>query len=545
MTILFGFLFLSALSAIYVSMESNIYYWDFATGFSEANHLNNLYHSHPIKAVGKIFSSIWKSDYNYFSAIIPSIFIYLIKNQREIYIQTILLIYCVPFSALFVYIFSKVMGTHKLLDILFPLFLVMTNMVVVGTILRGFPDVGGLIFIEYAIILAISVDYSKNICIKKAILLGVSLWMAFLFRRWYAYTIVTLYISLPVFNYFYFNMRGNYGKIVNSVKNFCIAGVSSVVMLLVFQFGLLLKILKTDYSIAYTAYKKPLNYSIDSVLNGFGYYVLPIFIFGIIFMLMEKNKKIQLYISFCFFNLILSMVLFFRTQSPDIHHILPFSFWMMMIAAYGAFCIFNRVRGGGVLRAISCVYMPVALIIALFCDRPYHVPLLRLVLPMQFPPLHIDNFQTYQQLVDDLKRDYAPYGSIAILSSGFVLNTSMVENISNYHLVTENIAHVDLRDHFNPVLLNAKYVVIVSPVQTDLPAVYQRVITVPAYEILNTRGVGKSYKRVGHSYELRPNVYAYIYEKFESFSAEQISYFNQELYAYYPDWEKKHYGYKE
>lgn len=534
---------ISLISVFYVHFEDNIYYWDYLNYYAKAFQLNTLYHSHPLKALGKIFSSIWKSDYNYFPAIIPSLFIMSIGNHRQIYIQSIIFIYYVPFCVFFTYIFSRTFNISKLNKLLIPFIIVATNSAIIGVVLRGFPDVGGMVFIECAIILALSVDYSKRVNIKKSVLLGLCLWGAFLFRRWYAYTIVSLYISLPIFNYFYFNTRSNYKNIINECKNIFISGFSSVFMLLVFQFGLLKKIFRTNYSIIYSAYQKPLYESIYNVLIEFGFYLLPFLFLGFIFIWREKNRNIKLYLYFCTFNLMFSIFLFFRTQSPDMQHIIPFSFWMMMIAAYGLLRLFHNFQRGQILQVTLCAFFSTMLIISLFFNWPYRIPVLRGILPMKLAPLHIDSYKVYKNLVDDLYYNYKPYGTIAILSSSPVLNTSMIENISNYHLHIDDIAHVDLRDSGNWFALNAKYVVVVSPIQTHLPIAYQHMVTLPAYEILNHVGVGENYKKTGKCYELRLNVNACIYEKIAQFSQNEISDFNQKIYHYYPDWEKRHLGY--
>lgn len=539
----FGFITLSAISAFYVSLENNVYYWDYLTYFNRATKLNALYHGHPFKAIGKIFSSVWKSDYNYLPSIILSFSIELTQNHRQSYIQTILLFYFMPFAALFVAIFSKITRVSHWKDLLLPSMLVFTNMALIGPLLRGFPDVGGMIFIECAILLAMVNDYSESISVKKSIQLGAVLWGAFLFRRWYAYTVVALYVSLPIFNYFHFNSKIYYKRLLNTAKSFLISGVSSIVFVLVFQFGLLLKILRTDYSVAYSAYQKPMMVSINAIFGAFGLYLVPFLALGVLFLIREKDKRLVLSLAFCLFNLIFSAFLFLRTQSPGIQHIIPFSFWMLMLAAYGAMRLFHSFRWGSVFQVVFCIILPTVLLVALFCDRPYQIPFLREMLPLRLAPITTENFQIYQQLVDDLEHVYKPQGSVAILSSSFVLNESIVENVSNYRLVTEDVAHVDLRDHFKSTLLNARYVVVVSPVQTHLALSDQRVITVPAYEILNGEGVGKNYKKVGRSYELKPGIYAYIYEKTEPFSADEIACLNGELYKYYPDWKAKGFGY--
>lgn len=543
--LVYCFFLIILLSFIYVYFENNIYYWDYSAYYSKSVYLNIFYHRHPFKAIGNIFSSVWKSDYNYIPAIIPSFFIMLSHNHRQIYIQSIIMAYYIPFCIIFVYLSLKIFNIPRARGVLIPLTLVITNCSTIGVVLRGFPDIGGMIFIEYAIVLACSIDYSQNVNVKKALLLGLCLWGAFLFRRWYAYTVATLYISMPFFNYYYFNSKIVYNKSINVFKNFLISGILSTFMALLFQFKLLNRIIKTNYSVVYSAWQDELFQSIIKLFNEFGYYLIPFFILGIIVSIYEQNRKIKVYIFFCMFNLIFSVFLFLKTQSPGMQHVIPFSFWMITITAYGLSTLFHSFQRGRALQISLCIFFYMELVVSLFCNQPYQVSVLRYILPMQLAPLHVESYQVYKNLVDDLEHDYKPSGTLAILSSSPILNASMIESISDYRLQIGDIAHVDLRDAGNWFALNAKYVVVVSPIQTHLPVTYQRMVALPAYEILNHVGIGENYKRIGKSYELKSGVYAYVYEKIKPFSQSAIADFNQKIYHYYPDWEKKHLGYIE
>ncbi|QWA09336.1 hypothetical protein GTU79_18265 [Sodalis ligni] len=86
---------------------------------------------------------------------------------------------------------------------------------------------------------------------------------SFLFRRWYAYTIVSLYITLPVLVFYDRLKTKNVAgiKVLTQVRNialtFTTSAITTVLFSYAFQSGLIKRIIRTDYSVAYSAYQAP------------------------------------------------------------------------------------------------------------------------------------------------------------------------------------------------------------------------------------------------------------------------------------------------
>lgn len=533
--------FFSLIALLYIHLEQNVYYWDYVTYYDRAVRLNELAAQSPVKPIFKIFSSIWKADYNYLAAIIPSLFVNLTGFHRQFYILSILLFYFFPalilFNTLLKAIFPHTTRQETRLLCLIPL----TSVAFIAPTLRGFVDIGGLAFIELAILLTLKTDFSEKQSARKALWLGALLWGAFLFRRWYAYTIVSLFLSLPVLNYALFQKTCDRQRLKTLLAHFALAGLSAVALVLLFQFGLLRKILQTDYATIYHGYQKPFSASVVTTLKATGAWILPFFVFGLVSLRQEKDRRIRLCVLFSAFNLFTSFFLFCRTQSPGIQHVIPFAFWSLIIALYGILAAGRRLHSAS-LRAVYGTTLlglsGLATYCALFTQAPYRVPVLNALLPEQTNPLQIENYPAYQNLTADLVRDYQPHGGIAVLSSSAVLNESMLNTLGDQKLHLISISQLDLRDQFDPSLLRARYLVITTPVQTHLAPSEQRVITLPATEILSGSGIGHAYRKIGASYRLSQGVTTLLYEQVAPIAQEDLNSLMDRFYAFYPDWKK-------
>jgi hypothetical protein len=95
---------------------------------------------------------------------------------------------------------------------------------------------------------------------------------------------------------------------------------------------------------------------------------------------------------------------------------------------------------------------------------------------------------------------------------------------------------IDLRDHFKWDTLRSKYIVIGYPIQMQFPKKYQRVIYLPANDIITHTGIGNDYTKIGPSFNLANNITARIYERKKQLSNNDIARFARQLYRFYPSW---------
>lgn len=149
--------------------------------------------------------------------------------------------------------------------------------------LRGFPDIAGLVPILGTILFVLSTDMREKITFKNMLILGVLLWLPFALRRWYAYSIVVLYLTLPFFNFFIhtLNERKQFKQFVNICIQFFGAGCVSLLLLVIFQKRLFLRVITTDYSHLYSAYAYGISLSFESLTSDLGLYIIPFFVVGL------------------------------------------------------------------------------------------------------------------------------------------------------------------------------------------------------------------------------------------------------------------------
>ncbi|CAI3930763.1 unnamed protein product [Commensalibacter communis] len=543
MLTLFLILFVIGLTIYYVSSEHNVYYWDYNGYWRLWQDTTLQILQNPLEGFSHIFASINSNDYNVLPIVIPTIFSGLPFSSRMSYILSIVTLYFMPVIFLFANIcfhfitnyekkFSN-LAISTILPAMFAAFWIPT--------LAGYPDICGLIFVLLALVYQFKLDLGNRIQIKKMIILGILLWSPFLLRRWYAYTIISLYCSLPLLNYFlYFDKSCIWKRFKTIYINFLISAMSTCLFALAFQNGLIIRIFKTDYADLYAAYQGGLSSSINSLFNSCGYYMLPMVFLGACIGLLTKNIKQKSFILFCIFNLVFTFFLFTRTQTPGEQHNLPFALWMLFIACYGIIWLNNLVS--------NQLYSSTLIIVIITClgyidqkvlfDQHTYTVLQEKLLPLKHLPLRVEHYQAYLNLTKDIEQLLGSTKTITVLSSNYVLNDDMLNTLSNRQLNDQIIStsQVDTRDKISISSFITDYILVVDPPQTHLGEVNQRVITIPVNSLIHHTNIGQAYTVVGHGYKLDNNATAWIYKKQRVFTSSEVSDFFAQYDQYYPQW---------
>ncbi|MGQ6465460.1 hypothetical protein ACUNET_23050 [Serratia sp. IR-2025] len=527
-------------TSAFIALEQNIYYWDFNGYWRMWEDFCVTFTNEPINSIRTVFHSVRHDDYNSLPVALTSWFYLFDLPSRLSYIISLTVMYLFPTVILFHLLCKRFSDNRAIEWLLITCILPLTFVAFWAPTMKGYPDISGLIPIIAALLYVSNNDLGDKVRIKKALVTGLLLWSPFLLRRWYAYTVVSLYLSLPVLNYFiYNNTKHSFERVIITIKSFFAAGTFSVLLTLIFQGALIRRIIETDYATLYSAYQSSLGYSIDTVCNNIGFYLLPFVIIGLLSVFLEKNRNSKFLVIFSAFNLIFSFFLFTRTQSPGIQHCLPFALWALIISAFGLKKLLqltnNKAYQCSVLGivTVSCMFINYA---SLFSANQYQ-PFGKL-LPIKSLPMHVDNFNNYVELVKNIEMLTQGNDKVTILSSSSVLNDDMINTISHRKL-TGKIAYasqVDLRDGINVESLLSRYFVVADPVQTHLSADGQRVITIPANEILSGDGIGSAFRKIGVGFKLSGGVTAFIYERTRPYTDNEIKNFFSLFFEYYPQW---------
>lgn len=537
--IIFAILFVQS----YISREHQIYYWDFDNYFSTWKNLGYLFDNNFGKFRIELLNSVRYSDYNS-SILLPLMpFYFLFSGSRVGYVTGITLVYFIPFVYLFARFAKDCLGIEKKTVAIVFLLTCLTFSPFWRTILRGFPDIAGLIFVLILTIICTKYDLSKKVELKLTLIIGLNLWLIFFFRRWYAYTIISLSISLPLLNYFLFNKTLNFERLFHLFKNCFLILIFSSVSVVIFQYPLIRKILETDYSTIYSGYQTSF---IDSVTRssqfiGYGFIFSTLII--LLFTIRIQNKKQKLLICFCIFNLLFTFLAFTRTQSPGMHHVLPFALWLLLVFNISFSSLIFLLRKESIRKIAIYSVLLLSFSTLLTCISNYHLTsYIKKLLPLNFPPLHLKTIQQYNSLVQDLIKLTEDGSKLSVLSSSSILNKGIINSLSGYKLgeSIERTSEVDLRDKFKFSPFLAKYLVVTDPIQTHLRKGSQTVVSIPAKDILEGKGIGRAYKKLGKTYHLENGVKAYIFEKERNFNKTEIDSLLNQFYLRYPSWKDEY-----
>lgn len=526
----------------FINTEQHIYFWDYNGYWRIWENFSELLANKPIEFFKALLGSIYNEDYNALPVALISPFYFLGLPSRLTYILSLQLLYFVPVIYLFYKCTQCVMEEKGYAFKWLVLCVTASYVAFWSPTLKGYPDISGLFGVLLATLLVLKTPLTQGLVWKKALLIGLFLWSAFLFRRWYAFTIVTLYLTLPIMNFLIYSVQGQRIKNArNVIFNFFLSGVLSVILAVLLQKNLIIRVLTTDYSVIYSAYQSQLSTSIYNTVYGIGLYLFPVFFLGILFSLFEKDKKPRTFVAFCLVNLVLSFYLFTRTQAPGVQHCLPFAMWFLFVSIYGIYRILSAVKNSLLRLMLIVLVCLISLLVNIVSTVPAfkNVSLLASALPTRGYPLHIDNYNNYVQFIDKLESlTKDTHDKITVYSSSGVLNDDMIKTMAYRGLdqAIEYTSQVDLRDGIRLEALRSKYVVVVDPVQTHILASGQQVITIPATSLLKHENIGKAYTQIGSGFTLSKNSTAYIYEKNRNFTPEEYFDFIALFSKSYPDW---------
>lgn len=533
-------------TSYFIRHEQNVYSWDYNGYWRVWENFSQLLRSNTEAAFTQLKQSVLQDDYNVLPIFVLSLLDVINLPSRLFYIELINIVYFLPVIFLFRYmvnLFTEEKNKDSILWNISTIFIPSFFVAFWAPSLKGYPDISGLIFVLVSVLIACKIDFSSRIKIATPILLGLSLWGPFLFRRWYAFTVVSLYFSLPVLNYYLYNTsRLQLKKILISTFNFFISGVTSCIVVIYFQKDLFERILHTDYSEIYVAYQAPFTTSVRMLSHNIGLYLLPFVLIGLAGAFYTKNKKSSPIVFFSAFNLLFSFMLFTRTQAPGVQHCLPFSMWALVIVVFGIKYLLECIKGNALKLVVLSLLLAIHATIFVISINRNQIDFFESssqLLPTKSFPLRIDNFSNYIDLVHDIESLTKNGERITVFSSNQVLNDDMLNTMSNLGLAGKisYASQVDLRDLIHIDSLMSNYFIVTSPAQTHLRPSDQQVITIPTNQILNHRSIGKAMIRLDKEYALSQGVRAYIYKKVRNYTPKEVDEFYNLFFKSYPAWD--------
>ena len=219
------------------------------------------------------------------------------------------------------------------------------------------------------------------------------------------------------------------------------------------------------------------------------------------------------------------------------HHILPVAFFLFPAYVAGVAFMAKCLHSQPIVTSALCAMMCLNFISSFVPVSWGPAEPVRMAFPRErHPPLHLTQFEEYLRLVGDLK-GLEPQSTIAVYASSMALNHWLVAALdSTLSRRILSMAHVDKSEGFKWSVLSADYAVVGSPVQLQLNPGTQRIIELPAQDILAGAGIGAAFMDTGRSYQLDDGATARLFKRTRPLSIAEISQLANKFNEYYPEW---------
>ena len=524
-------------TVVYIASEHKIYHGDFLIYYAIYKRAAQSFSDDWRSRLFDLLSGISNDDYNP-SSIIPLLPIaWLLGDDRVYYVAGIVLIYLIP-AAIVAARLAQADATPMQRPGLSALFAAFLFPVFWMPTLRGMVDIAGLVPLGLAILLLHRTDYLSKAHWKDAVLLGLLLWCAFLFRRWYAFSIVALVMGAVMLNIATAMWRRS--PLQRTITNICVKyGIAAAIALLaalLVQPLLINRILRTSYTNAYAAFQRDLSTQLQIYYDHLGFWVLAFVMIGLIVTIVQRRALP----CFCACVAVLTAVLFARVQAPDRHHILPIALFLFPAYFAGLSHVMQRLMTPPV-AAVAMGIVACMNFLSTFAPFGWGIaePLRTAFPRAHHAPLRLQAFGEYKRLATDLK-NLESDTTIAIFASSGLLAYDMMYSIEPaLEQRIKRVADTDNRDGFWWSTLGTDYAVVGVPTPIGLNPGSQRVIEFPTQSIRAGTGIGAAFMDTGRAYHLDGGVTAYLYKRLRAVTADEISDLANRFYEVYPDWRKR------
>jgi hypothetical protein len=482
-------------------------------------------------------NSVRADDYNAFGVIPLYPFYRLHGGGRGVYVVAVALTYLLPAMLVVTWLavtVTKVGGKSGTISAFVLAFLFVPFWV---PTVRGYLDISGLIFLGLSTILVLKTNFLQRRVVVSTLVLGVLIWMPFLFRRWYAFSIVSFFcltylFALPL----WWRSRGLAG-ILSITVALGFSGAIACVLVFLFQKDLAIRAATTSYSDLYSAYQVPLINHLQLLLSRTGWYMLCLIGAGVIVAGFARNGPAL----FCALLALMTGILFSSTQFMADHHFLPIAMWLfplyfLALAKIADIISFPRYEVAGMAPALL---MAAILFAGSFLPASVFSGLGSFG-PAKAAPLHLDNYPEYQRLTHDLEKMLGKGQKFSVLSTANWLNDSLLVSLDpallnsmSYSLQIDGTALVQTE------ALRADYIVVSLSGQPMLQS-KQRALVVPLDKLKSKVAWGDAFEPIGATYNLSQGTTAQIYKRQRDISIAEMRGLVNEITADRPAWLRQH-----
>lgn len=486
-----------------------VYVYDNAGYYVKSLEMLQMFWQEPSKLFLKVFNTINNSDYSY----LPSLFNFyglMINNSYAFYCVINFIIFLLPTIVLLLLMYYKNFD-NKLVPVFtfigfYPLWL---------TLFYGRVDCLGLFPLLIFYIIILFTDFERINWVDTLILNILTLLLMFE-RRWYLYALVGAYLAYLIKAIY--NAYQNKKYLNNAIK-FVLSGLLALVILLVFFNGFIQNVMLTNNAEAYAYY----NHSgkLFAVVNFYSIIICAVSLFGL-FKLFKTNRllTIQLLIT-----LIIPTMIFWMTQSFDLHHYLIICLPILFLFVHG----FEQIT----IKYINIVIILLLLIQTIFIFIPTRIPGFTTAKRLVNPNPYKEGLYDVADYLCGISKDEGIYAYAATGNNEFcddAIRNVLLPNVDFPNMVSYIF---DIRDGFPRDFGNIKYFVLSDPI-FYMDENYQHMYKIISDAIMYDDTTSSNFEKV-NEFDLKDNVKVYVYEQVGDYTNKMKEYFFNKMLEYYPD----------
>lgn len=513
---------------LYHTETLNIFVWDNQNYWVKTERLFFLMKTGQWSAVNAIIASSITSNYTEIPAV-PLALMSLLRDSvsRVDYDQHIALIYVFPAYLATAHLAGSIAiekfspaGNKTIPTPLIGLAILLAFPLFLGTALLLIPDIGGVTLVVISIFAASGMLNAigttpadttgqkgrSSDLVAYALILGTSVALMFVFRRWYAFSAAGVAFALGIRIVALAIQRPQSWRRIASQAAIgaCVAAAAA--------FSILIWPLASwasdpgshNYATLYSSYDFPLSHTGAKFLNYFGLLGILASLFGVLLLLRKKPRSETLNV--VLLSSLCAVVMFLLIQTPGKHHF----YLTMPLMAVGLTGILWAWRANG-NRLLSAALFAALIGIGIWLPRPADIPLFASY--ADWKPIRTPNASVLTEIgnwlstPDNANKRYCVIASSTLFNQEIIRNLWQIEPSFDRNTLGSQLISLGQVDsaHGAPsrALLNCDIALTATPFQFHLTEQEQYSLKSIQEDLLGRRGIGLSFETVpGKTWQL-------------------------------------------
>jgi MFS family permease len=546
------FVVLGVLATRFVASEHTLYhadqvaYWEFSRGLAER------LGSEPWAAAQEVAWSVAHADLNLLPAVPIAVTMLAVGDSRATYVAAVMAIYGLGVVAMLLVAvrwgspdgfrppaWTAIAATLATV-LLFP---ALWRPVFLGYLGLGGVALGLVIFTLYFRADPATVRW------QQLVLIGFLTAMVALFRRWYGFWAVAFCAILVLdLVWRWWGGRPSHRRdLWRAVRAPLIVGVTCGATLILLAAPLLVDRLAPGYAQEFAAYARSTGVAgrMTELVREFGLLALALTAASVVFL--SRRRTTLRAGALVPLQMALTYLLMVRLQGHGPHHWYLYLAGALFLVGLAAVRWVSHLEPARARAAAVGAMVGAGLLVTGSVYAEWLRPVADLMGPLaprhRVRPLQRHDIAEVQRLLGFLDDRVAlREGYIYVLGSTGTLSDQSLA-FANRSLGTDfrsppfilQSAHVDRRDGFPSMLLEATYVVVPQPAQTDMVAREQQVVVVPTDSFIRGENLARAFRRLPVEFLLEGDVRVWVFERERNITAGEVAELSASLRSVYPD----------